>query len=345
MISQHTSKKRKQPNLDIHVEAPVRKSRKMEKPAKDKRDKKGKARDTEFHVVRASLMLSIPPMFASNPRVGVEEMLDSMIMRYIPALRGVVLSHSNLLFLTKSAAIQADCPFLVCNVGFDATLWSPHVGMKLVGRVNLCSPDHVSLLLHRTFNISIPRHHIPQQQWKFEYGPAENDPEYGPAAHDETIEGDQAPENKEGDGGGKWVHHLTNEKLGGSNGFLEFTVIGLTVANEMLSLLGSIQEDPFSPEHAPKPGPSAKCTPSVSDIENVEDEPRADPSEEGEEEIESDEDTFKALGKMTDKVAAQAKREADEAAQNKETTREKKRKRKTGQIEINRTEKNRKKKT
>jgi hypothetical protein len=27
--------------------------------------------------------------------------------------------------------------------------------------------------------VSIPRHHIPADQWEFEYGPAENDPEFG----------------------------------------------------------------------------------------------------------------------------------------------------------------------
>lgn len=37
--------------------------------------------DREFHVASASLTLSIPPTFAANPRIGAEEMLDSMIMR------------------------------------------------------------------------------------------------------------------------------------------------------------------------------------------------------------------------------------------------------------------------
>lgn len=94
-----------------------------------------------------------------------------------------------------------------------------------VGKVNLCSPDHISLLLHRTFNVSIPRHHIPADQWEFEYGPAENDPEFGSGTVEETTE-----EAKQGDGniegGGRWVHKLTGEPLGGPEGYLEFTVIG-----------------------------------------------------------------------------------------------------------------------
>lgn len=103
--------------------------------------------DNQFQVATTSLVLSVPPIFAGNPRGGVEEILDSMIMRYlhstlpsklssnsvryVPALQGVVLSHSNLRFLNNTATIRGDSPFLVCTVVFDATVWSPRVGIKL----------------------------------------------------------------------------------------------------------------------------------------------------------------------------------------------------------------------
>jgi DNA-directed RNA polymerase I subunit RPA43 len=95
----------------------------------------------------------------------------------------------------------------------------------IAGKVNLCSPDHISLLVHRTFNVSIPRNHIPTDNWEFEYGPAENDPQFGAVDDDD----EDKPENeKENDhqGGGKWVHKVTGDVLGGSTGLLEFTVIG-----------------------------------------------------------------------------------------------------------------------
>lgn len=41
----------------------------------------------------------------------------------------------------------------------------------------------------------------------------------------------------------------------------------LTVANEMLSLVGSLQDDPFSAEHI---GPSVKTVLEESDIEDIE---------------------------------------------------------------------------
>lgn len=189
--------------------------------------------------------------------------LQQFSHRYNSSLQGVVLAHSNLSFTNKAAFIQRDCPFLVCSVAFDASVWSPRVGFKLcksflalcscvhalihitqVGKVNLCSPDHVSLLVHRTFNVSIPRHHIPTDTWEFEYGAAENDPEFGSAIPQPTEDDEITKDQKDySDSGGRWVHRVTAEVLGG-NGTLEFTVIGyvlwiIQVIRELLTCADS----------------------------------------------------------------------------------------------------------
>ncbi|KAF8557601.1 hypothetical protein OG21DRAFT_1434806 [Imleria badia] len=240
-------KKEKRHKATVQPVAPPSEDAQRPKPKSPKDKGKSRALDLpgEFCVINASLVLSIPPVFASDLRAGVEEMLDSMVMRYIPSLQGVLLAHSNIRFLSKTASIHGDCPFAVCNVSFDATVWGPRVSMKLVGRINLFSPDHISLLVHRTFNVSIPRHHIPQDQWTFEYGPAENDPEFwegrdtdtggepkSAAEQDDDVEmndstGPKASgETREAESSGRWVHHLTGSRLGDPNGYVEFTVIG-----------------------------------------------------------------------------------------------------------------------
>ncbi|KAF8210149.1 hypothetical protein K438DRAFT_1570074 [Mycena galopus ATCC 62051] len=261
------SKKRKPAAADPGLQPKKKAKIAIQNGEKSKTKDKGKARDndaeSEFQTVTASLVVSVPPIFASNPYGGVQEMLDSMIMRYIPALRGVVLAHSNLSFLKQTAAITADCPFLVCNIQFDATVWSPHVRMKLVGKINLCSPDHVSLLLHRTFNVSIPRHHIPTDEWEFEHETADADV----ASGDEAEPPNEPPNEPDESEGGRWVHKITGKRLGGKDGYLEFVVIGLTVANEMLSLVGSIQYDPFSPDHVAAKPEVKKKGPAVEKAE------------------------------------------------------------------------------
>lgn len=80
--------------------------------------------------------------------------------------------------------------------------------------------------MHRTFNVSIPRNHIPTEDYEFEYGAAENDPEYGPRS--EGAEEFGAPNGVDYSvkDTGTWVSKTTGQPLGGDENFLEFTVIG-----------------------------------------------------------------------------------------------------------------------
>jgi DNA-directed RNA polymerase I subunit RPA43 len=90
MSAESLAKKRKQ-GLPVDPSPSKKKPRKEAKLKEGKTEKKklkGKEKAKadsakEFTVVGASLVVSIPPVFASNPRAGVEEMLDSMVMRYI----------------------------------------------------------------------------------------------------------------------------------------------------------------------------------------------------------------------------------------------------------------------
>ena len=54
----------------------------MDVDSSPKRARKGKETD-EFCSVKASIVLAVPPVFANRLRCGVEEMLDTMIMRYV----------------------------------------------------------------------------------------------------------------------------------------------------------------------------------------------------------------------------------------------------------------------
>ncbi|KAG6821007.1 hypothetical protein H0H93_008636 [Arthromyces matolae] len=272
-MSEQTLKKRKQAEHEIGQKT-TKKSKKEKPDRKDKGKTHSTTPTTEFHVVRTSLVVSIPPAFSGNPRGGVEELLDSMVMKL-------------------------------------AQLWTE-------GKISLSSPDHISLLLHRTFNVSIPRHHIPKDEWEFEYGPAENDPEYGAVTKTDDTGGESSI-NKDEKDGGRWVHHLTRGELGDANGYLTFTVIGLTIANEMLSLLGSVQPDPFSDAHMVEDGPAGKASPTESELEwaEVQDQIELNGEDEDEDDLESDEedeDTFKTLGKRTDEASAQRRLAAEEAA-------------------------------
>lgn len=97
----------------------------------------------------------------------------------------------------------------------------------LEGRINLSSPDHVSLLVHRTFNVSILRQYLPFERYEFEYGPAENDPEFGVGvASGASPPGAEVAGEQEVRDPGRWVHRRTGIPLGGVELTIEFTIIG-----------------------------------------------------------------------------------------------------------------------
>lgn len=221
-----------------------------------------------------------------------------------------------------------------------------------VGKINLSSPDHISLLVHRTFNVSIPRHHITTDVYEFEYGPAENDPEFGAGGAEETTQ-DAPAEGADGqtESGGRWVHKVTGTKLGDADASLEFTVVGcvtsiylafasahaksysLTIANQMLSLVGSIQPNPFSPEHVPKAAvTTSKAARPARPDPTLMSEREVDALIEGAEDS-SEEDAFQKLGRLGDEAEA-AERRAREAAEE-AARKEKKRKRRESKAQEN----------
>jgi DNA-directed RNA polymerase I subunit RPA43 len=257
-----------------------------------------------------------------------------------------VLAHSGLSFGAPTARVLGDSPFAAADVRFAATTWAPAPGMRVRGRLVLAGPDHAALLVHRTFNAAVPRAHIPPA-WAFEHGPAENDPEFGAGADGWGADGAEGA-------GGRWVSLADGAPLGGEDGIVEFTVIGcalgccsrsrvliapgrMTVSHQMLSLVGSLQPDPFSPRHAvqaaptPAKGPAAAGRAPRAVVQDEEEDEATFPEDtfgdgdaddagagDGEEEDEGGdgvEDAFAALGALADAdvAAARAEREREEA--------------------------------
>ncbi|SPO21507.1 related to Rpa43 - 43 kD subunit of DNA-directed RNA polymerase I [Ustilago trichophora] len=183
-----------------------------------------------FETMYPVLNLPIPPVWSNDPYAAFSDLMDTLVMRYVPQLSGVLITHSPTRFLQDTAVFSADSAFATANVGFECVVWRPKIGQMLEGNICLSSPSHVSLLLYGLFNASIPASHLPEEEWEFVL----NDDDA------ETTEADSRDH-----GLGHWRNKLDGSKLGGSSGKLSFTVISLTVANHMLSLHGSLLEDPF----------------------------------------------------------------------------------------------------
>lgn len=114
----------------------------------------------------------------------------------------------------------------------------------IAGKVNLFSPDHISLLVHRTFNVSIPRSHIPDGRYVFEHGFADNEEESGGPStsyfdppDEMDLDGANGKPRKDLwiteenndtmiESAGRWIDKTTGEKVGCDDGIVQFTVVG-----------------------------------------------------------------------------------------------------------------------
>ncbi|BGP18909.1 hypothetical protein JCM10213_005506 [Rhodosporidiobolus nylandii] len=174
--------------------------------------------------------------------------------------------------------------FTLAEVEWEGVGWRPKVGMKLVGTPTLSTPSHISLLLHNLFNASIPSSHIPLDDFEFDpecdvpavvlerrnaaaplksltekvVAAASGEGQEEAAEGEEKAEGeeevkDEEPKEEEEEEDeeeygekGWWVHRESREPLGGKEGRMEFTLVGLTTSNSLLSCTGSLLRDPFS---------------------------------------------------------------------------------------------------
>ncbi len=129
-----------------------------------------------FHKIKTNLYVSLAPKFLNNPLNGVKlQHLDSMIMKYIPNFKGVVLGYNDVKLSSSSpnneneeitGIVSAGSPFTFLWLSATFLVWSPKPGDALEGYVNMQSPSHIGLLVHDIFNATIKKDGIPRG-WSF----------------------------------------------------------------------------------------------------------------------------------------------------------------------------------
>ncbi|KAJ9110927.1 hypothetical protein QFC19_001436 [Naganishia cerealis] len=245
-----------------HVSSKSKKSTKAAKSAQPEQVSNHGQLDSAFLHVNTDIRLSIPPVFAGDLRRGAMEMLDSLVMRYTPALQAVLLAYSNIRFADTTANILNDCPFAIADVSFNAVVWSPKIGHRLAGTHSLSSASHISLILYKTFNVAIPIDNIPLDEYEFD--------EDVSAAEIREIDGDALDSDEEDSSDeedddedsedvaatkgeiietGRWRNKRTGKLLGAGGEEIIFTVTGLQVSNQMLSLTGSLKQNAEPTSH------------------------------------------------------------------------------------------------
>ncbi|KAJ2812178.1 hypothetical protein H4S07_001578 [Coemansia furcata] len=225
---------------------------------------------SSFTECTAKLTVTLAPMYSCDHLAGIHEALNNMLLHYVPQVRGVVLAYSKVKPRSDTALMFFDSPYGQLEVSARLLLWRPIAGMTLKGQINVQSPDHIGMLLWDTFNASIPASFIPKD--KYEWRPFNDDeiaaralPTYNQtdAVGDGELE-DESGNNSEADvampvlggndgdvpaspftsgnryGSGEWVVKGTSQSVG-SEGCLEFVVVDVIRANEVLSVTGALR--------------------------------------------------------------------------------------------------------
>ncbi|KAJ2946033.1 hypothetical protein O0L34_g4951 [Tuta absoluta] len=101
--------------------------------------------------------LALQPWCLGNLKESLKNLLDYKIGKYDKEFSGILLSYKNLRVLQNIGTIRNDNADVHFQVQADYFIFRPYVGATLKGVVNKKSTTHLAILVHRVFNVVIPR--------------------------------------------------------------------------------------------------------------------------------------------------------------------------------------------
>ncbi|CAG9584635.1 unnamed protein product [Danaus chrysippus] len=101
--------------------------------------------------------LALQPWCLGNLQDSIKNLLDYKIGKFDKEFNGILISYKNLRILQNIGAIRNDNADIHFQVQADYFLFRPYVGATLKGVVNKKSATHLAILVHRVFNVVIPR--------------------------------------------------------------------------------------------------------------------------------------------------------------------------------------------
>ncbi|PZC86397.1 DNA-directed RNA polymerase I subunit RPA43 [Helicoverpa armigera] len=101
--------------------------------------------------------LALQPWCLGNLKESIKNLLDYKIGKFDKEFNGILLSYKNLKVLQNFGTIRNDNADIHFQVQADYFIFRPFVGATLTGIVNKKSTTHLGILIHRVFNVVIPR--------------------------------------------------------------------------------------------------------------------------------------------------------------------------------------------
>ncbi|EZA50082.1 DNA-directed RNA polymerase I subunit RPA43 [Ooceraea biroi] len=126
----------------------------------------GLVEDEDSHVCfqRTTKHLALHPYHFNDVQKALNSILDSFRNTYDRDLEGFVLDFKKPKLLSNLGHTFYDSPFIHVDVEADFYLFRPTVGCILKGIVNKTGADHVIMLVHKMFTVSIPKQYN-MEEW------------------------------------------------------------------------------------------------------------------------------------------------------------------------------------
>ncbi|KAL0962046.1 hypothetical protein UPYG_G00335040 [Umbra pygmaea] len=111
--------------------------------------------------------IALSPMYLKKKRTGIQEELNTELLRYSEGLMGVPLAYDDIFVLGQHGDIYDDNGHIHLDIQANFVVFQPKKGQKLLGIVNKLSMYHVGCLVHGCFNASIPKpNHVTVDTWR-----------------------------------------------------------------------------------------------------------------------------------------------------------------------------------
>ncbi|XP_015598329.1 titin homolog isoform X2 [Cephus cinctus] len=113
--------------------------------------------DSRVYFERTKRHLGLHPFHLTDLNAALHEILSSSLNKYDPELKGILLSYQNPKLLNCLGDIFYDTCYVHVDIEADFYVFRPDVPCNLRGIVNKKSDGHVGVLVHKAFNVSIPK--------------------------------------------------------------------------------------------------------------------------------------------------------------------------------------------
>ncbi|XP_054000574.1 transcriptional regulator ATRX homolog [Hylaeus anthracinus] len=113
--------------------------------------------DSHVYFEKFKKHFGLHPFHLTNLNAALNEILSSNLNSYDDELKGFLLAYKNPKLLTPLGDIFYDTCFIHVDIEADFYIFRPEVGCSLKGIVNKKGLDHIGVLVHKAFNVSIPK--------------------------------------------------------------------------------------------------------------------------------------------------------------------------------------------